>query len=41
MGKLTVLSAKVLSTPGRHGDGEGLYLNIAPWHQVMGAEDCS
>ena len=30
MGKLTVLSAKALSTPGRHGDGEGLYLNIAP-----------
>ena len=27
MGKLTVLSAKALS---RHGDGEGLYLNIAP-----------
>ena len=30
MGKLTVLSAKALSTPGRHGDGDGLYLNIAP-----------
>ena len=30
MGKLTVLSAKALSTPGRHGDAEGLYLNIAP-----------
>ena len=30
MGKITALSAKVLSKPGRHGDGEGLYLNIAP-----------
>ena len=30
MGKLTALAAKVLSKPGRHGDGEGLYLNIAP-----------
>ena len=28
MGKLNALSAKALSTPGRHGDG--LYLNIAP-----------
>ena len=30
MGKLTALTAKSLSTPGRHGDGDGLYLNIAP-----------
>ncbi len=30
MGKLTVLSAKALNAPGRHGDAEGLYLNIAP-----------
>ena len=30
MGKLTVLSAKALNAPGRHGDGDGLYLNIAP-----------
>ena len=30
MGKLTALSAKTLSKPGRHGDGDGLYLNIAP-----------
>ena len=28
MAKLTALSAKTLSKPGRHGDG--LYLNIAP-----------
>ena len=30
MGKLTVLSAKALHAPVRHGDGDGLYLNIAP-----------
>ena len=30
MGKLTALSAKALNTSGRHGDGDGLYLNIAP-----------
>ena len=30
MGKLTALSAKALSTPGKHGDGDGLYLNVAP-----------
>ena len=30
MGKLTVLSAKALHEPGRHGDGDGLYLHIAP-----------
>ena len=30
MGKLTVLSAKALCEPGRHGDGDGLYLYIAP-----------
>ena len=30
MGKLTALSAKTLSKPGRHGDGNGLYLNVAP-----------
>ena len=30
MGKLTSLAAKALSKPGRHGDGEGLYLNVAP-----------
>ena len=30
MGRLTALSAKTLSKPGRHGDGDGLYLNIAP-----------
>ena len=30
MGKLTALAAKALSKPGRHGDGNGLYLNIAP-----------
>ena len=30
MAKLTALSAKALRTPGRHGDGSGLYLNIAP-----------
>ena len=30
MGKLTALAAKNLSKPGRHGDGGGLYLNVAP-----------
>ena len=30
MGKLTALSAKALCEPGRYGDGEGLYLHIAP-----------
>ena len=30
MGKLTALSARVFSTPGRHGDGDGLYLYISP-----------
>ena len=30
MGKLTELTVKDLSRPGRHGDGDGLYLNIAP-----------
>ena len=30
MGKLTALAARAMSKPGRHGDGDGLYLNIAP-----------
>ena len=30
MGKLTALSAKAISKQGRHGDGDGLYLNVAP-----------
>ena len=30
MGKLTALSVKTLSKPGRHGDDNGLYLNVAP-----------
>ena len=30
MGRLTEPTAKALSRPGRHGDGDGLYLNIAP-----------
>ena len=30
MAKLTALSAKTLSKPGRHGDGDGLYLNVSP-----------
>ena len=29
MGNLTALSAKSLSRPGRHGDGDGLYLYIS------------
>ena len=29
MGNLTALSAKTLSRPGRHGDGDGLYLYIS------------
>ena len=30
MGKLTALKVKSKSKPGRHGEGEGLYLNVAP-----------
>ena len=30
MGKLTALSVKALWDPGGHGDGDGLYLQIAP-----------
>ena len=30
MGKLAALAAKTLNQPGRHGDGDGLYLNITP-----------
>ena len=30
MGKLTALAAKAMSKPGRHGDGDGLYLNVSP-----------
>ncbi len=30
MGRLTAISAKNLSKPGRHGDGDSLYLNVAP-----------
>ena len=30
MGKLTVASVKSLSKPGMHGDGNTLYLNVAP-----------
>ena len=30
MGRLSALSVKNLSQPGRHGDGDGLYLHIAP-----------
>ena len=30
MGRLSALSVKNLSEPGRHGDGDGLYLHIAP-----------
>ena len=29
MGRLSALSVKSLSEPGQHGDGDGLYLNIA------------
>ena len=29
MAKLTSLQAKAISEPGRHGDGDGLYLNVA------------
>ena len=28
--KLTVVKIKSLKTPGRHSDGENLYLHIAP-----------
>ena len=30
MGKLTAFSVKALCEPGRHGDGDGLYLHVAP-----------
>ena len=30
MGRLTALVARALSRPGRHGDGDGLYLHVAP-----------
>ena len=30
MGNLTALTARALSKPGRYGDGDGLYLNVAP-----------
>ena len=30
MGKLTALAARALSKPGRHGDGDGICLNVAP-----------
>lgn len=30
MARLTALTAKALTKPGRHGDGDGLYLNVAP-----------
>ena len=30
MGKLNAFSVKTISKPGRHGDGDGLYLHVAP-----------
>ena len=30
MGKFTAIAARALGKPGRHGDGDGLYLNVAP-----------
>ena len=30
MARLTAARVKILAKPGRHGDGDGLYLNIAP-----------
>ena len=30
MGRLTALVARALSRPGRHGDGDGLYLHVTP-----------
>ena len=38
MGKLSALPVKTISKPGRHGDGDGLYLNVTtsgakPWVQ--------
>ena len=30
MGKLSALSVKAISKPGRYGDGDGLYLHITP-----------
>ena len=30
MGKLTALSVKTEKETGRHGDGDGLYLHVAP-----------
>ena len=28
MGKLSALSVKAIAKPGRHGDGDGLFLNV-------------
>lgn len=30
MGKMTAVSVKALTAPGRYGDGDGLYLDVAP-----------
>ena len=30
MGKLNALSVKAINKPGKHGDGDGLYLYVAP-----------
>ena len=30
MGRLAALSVKAINKPGRHGDGDGLYLHVAP-----------
>ena len=29
MGKLSALSVKTIAKPGRNGEGDGLYLNVA------------
>ncbi len=30
MGKLTAVAVRALTVPGRYGDGDGLYVDIAP-----------
>ena len=38
MARLTVVKVKNVRQPGRYGDGQGLYLNVAPGgSQVLGA----
>ena len=41
MARLTAVKVKNLRHPGRYGDSQGLYLNVAQGGiQVLGATDC-